>query len=206
VKSILLAVDDQIHDMEAIQLELRKRYAADYKIIGELSAEAALQRLAALSAAGEDVAILLAALQMAEMMGIDYLERAHDLYPRAKRVLLIPWGNRSATRPVLKAISLGRIDRYVAKSNRSPDEQFHSLITELLKDWQQQQHRQAEVVTIIGERWDARAYEIRGRSFWRRGQVTNVWASLSWRRSSVPGSFTGAVLPRRRRWRASTSS
>lgn len=161
MKSILLAVDDQIHDMEAIQLELRKRYAADYKIIGELSAEAALQRLAALSAAGEDVAILLAALQMAEMMGIDYLERAHDLYPRAKRVLLIPWGNRSATRPVLKAISLGRIDRYVAKSNRSPDEQFHSLITELLKDWQQQQHRQAEVVTIIGERWDARAYEIR---------------------------------------------
>jgi thioredoxin reductase (NADPH) len=161
MKPILLVVDDQIQDLETIQRELVKRYAADYEIIGEPSAEAALQRLAALQVAGEQVAILLAALQMAAMTGIDYLERAHDLYPRAKRVLLIPWGNRSATKPILKAISLGKIDRYAAKSNHSPDEQFHSLITELLQNWQRQQQRQTEVVTIIGERWDARSYELR---------------------------------------------
>ncbi len=160
-KPILMVVDDQIQDLEVIQRELLKRYAVDYEVIGEPSAEVAMQRLAALQAAGGQVAILLAALQMAAMTGIDYLERAHDVYPRAKRVLLIPQGNRSATKPILKAISLGRIDRYAARSNRSPDEQFHSLITELLQDWQRQQYGQAEVVTIIGERWNARAYEVR---------------------------------------------
>jgi thioredoxin reductase (NADPH) len=161
-KPILLVVDDQARELETIQRELLKRYAADYEVIAEPSAEAALGRLAALQATGGRVAILLAALQMAVMIGIEYLERAHELHPQAKRVLLIPWGNRSATKPILKAISLGRIDRYTTKPRRSPDEPFHSLITELLQDWQRQQHGQSEVVvTIIGERWDARSYELR---------------------------------------------
>jgi thioredoxin reductase (NADPH) len=161
-KPILMAVDPQIHELDTIQRELLKRYAADYEIICDPSAASALQRLEALRAAGGQVIILLAAPQLGEMAGLDYLERAHELHPQAKRVLLIPRGNRSATRPILKAISLGRIDRYAIKPNRSPDEQFHSLIVELLHDWQRHQYTPSEViVTIIGERWAARSYELR---------------------------------------------
>jgi thioredoxin reductase (NADPH) len=160
-KPILMAVDDQIQELETIQQELLKRYITDYEVICEPSPEAALQRLEATQAAGGQVAILLAALQMAAIPGIDFLERAHELHPRAKRVLLTPWGNRSATRPLLKAISLGRIDRYGINPSRSPDEQFHHLITGLLQEWQRQQYGQTEVVTIVGERWSARSYELR---------------------------------------------
>lgn len=160
-KPILMAVDDQIQELETIQQELLKRYITDYEVICEPSPEAALQRLEATQAAGGQVAILLAALQMAAIPGIDFLERAHELHPRAKRVLLTPWGNRSATKPLLKAISLGRIDRYGIKPSRSPDEQFHHLITGLLQEWQRQQYGQTEVVTIVGERWSARSYELR---------------------------------------------
>ena len=98
---------------------------------------------------------------MTEMAGIDYLERAHELYPHARRVLLIPLGNRSASKPILHAISLGRADRYATKSSRLPDEQFHRLITEILYEWQRQQRTQEVVVTVVGEQWAPRSYELR---------------------------------------------
>ncbi len=160
-KPILTVVDDQLQDLEMIRNELHKRYSADYEIIAEPSPLAALAHLQALHASDAQVIALLAGYTMAEMPGIDYLERAHDLYPHAKRVLLIPWGNRSATKPILHAISLGCADRYAMKSSRVPDEQFHRLITEILQEWQRHQHAQDVVVTVVGEQWAPRSYELR---------------------------------------------
>ncbi len=117
-KPILTVVDDQLQDLEMIRSELSKRYSADYEIIAETSPLAALARLQELHAADAQVIALLAGFTMTEMAGIDYLARAHDLYPHAKRVLLIPWGNRSATKPILHEISLGRADRFAMKSSR----------------------------------------------------------------------------------------
>lgn len=160
-KPFLFVIDDQPQDLEMIAGELRKRYAADYEIAAESSPAAALQRLAAMQAAGAQVIALLAAAAINEMAGIECLARAHELYPHAQRVLLIPWGNRSATKPVLQAITLGQIDRYVAKLNQTPDEQFHRLITELLHEWQRQQQARRPIVTLVDERWSARSYELR---------------------------------------------
>jgi thioredoxin reductase (NADPH) len=80
---------------------------------------------------------------------------------RAQRVLLIPWSNRSATKPLLRMISQGRFDRYTTVPTRSRDEDFHYLVTELLRDLQQQHHDRPRVVTLIDERWSPRSYQIR---------------------------------------------
>ena len=160
-KPILTVVDDQLQDLEMIRSELSKRYSTDYEIIAESSPAAALARLQELHATDAQVIALLAGCNMAEMPGIAYLDRAHDFYPHARRVLLIPWGNRSATKPILHDISLGRADRYAMKSNRVPDEQFHRLITEILHEWQRHQHAQDVVVTVVGEQWAPRSYELR---------------------------------------------
>jgi len=137
-KPILMAVDDHIHDLETIQRELLKRYGADYDVLADHSAAAALQRLVEVRAVDAQVAILLASLEMVAMRGIDFLEQAHELHPHAKRVLLLThsvrWGDRSASQPIVTAISLGQIDRYTTKPGVSPDEQFHRLITELLHE------------------------------------------------------------------------
>jgi thioredoxin reductase (NADPH) len=45
--------------------------------------------------------------------------------------------------------------------SRSPDENFHPVVTELLRDWQQQQHERPTVVTVVGEHWDPRSHEVR---------------------------------------------
>ena len=49
-KPVLMAVDDQIQDMEMIQRELLKRYADDYDVICDATAEASLERLGRLPA------------------------------------------------------------------------------------------------------------------------------------------------------------
>src|SRR6266536_6454599 len=120
MKPILLAVHDEPRDRDAIQRELTSRYAADYEIICEDSPVSALQRLDALGATpGGAVLVLFAASDMAAMSGVEYLQRAHERHPHARRVLLIPWSNRSASKPILRMISQERFDRYATVPGRS---------------------------------------------------------------------------------------
>jgi thioredoxin reductase (NADPH) len=161
-KPILMVVHEEIRELGVLQRELAGRYAADYEIICEASAASALDRLDVLRVTG-DAAVLavFAAHELTGMTGIQFLQQAHQRHPHAQRVLLIPWGNRSASKPILKAISLGRIDRYASLPGRSPDEDFHYLVTELLRDWQRKQHGRPTIVTVVGERQGARSHEFR---------------------------------------------
>ncbi len=165
MKPILLAVDEHSRDLETIREELLKRYGADYDVLAEQSTASALERLEELRAAGAQVAILLAPLEMTAMTGIAYLEQAHRLHAHAKRVLLLAhsvrWGDRSTSQPIVTAVSLGQIDRYTTKPGASPDEQFHRVITELLQEWQRPGQGQRELVTIVGTRAGDRSYELR---------------------------------------------
>jgi thioredoxin reductase (NADPH) len=162
VKPVLLAVHDQPDDLRLIQQELTDRYARDYEIICTDSPAMALHRLAAWRATpAAAVLILFAAAAMHTMSGVEYLRRAHDLHPHAQRVLLIPWSNRSASKPVLRLITQGRIDRYAVTPVRSPDESFHGLVTDLLRGWQQRHPDRPTVVSVVDQRWAPRSYEIR---------------------------------------------
>jgi thioredoxin reductase (NADPH) len=161
-KPILLAVHEQLNDREAMQRELTGRYSTDYEIICEASPVSALNRLRELRATAEaNVLILFAASSMSAMPGTEFLERAHELHPHAQRVLLIPWSNRSASKPILRMISQGRFDRYATVPTRSPDENFHSLVTELLRDCQQRNADRPTVLTLVDQRWSPRSYQVR---------------------------------------------
>ncbi|MGZ3481019.1 MAG: hypothetical protein ACXU81_11750, partial [Myxococcaceae bacterium] len=96
-KPILMAVHEHPRELATIQRELLGRYAADYEVIVDASATAALERLETLRATADArVVVLLAAHAMTGMTGIEFLHQAHALHPRAQRVLLLPWGPRSA--------------------------------------------------------------------------------------------------------------
>jgi CheY-like chemotaxis protein len=98
----LLAVDDEPEELVSLERELEKRYGADYRVACEDSAEAGLKQLRDLKTRGEDVAVVLADQRMPGRKGIEFLSRAHDLYPLAKGVcfLSIRWtGFRLRRRP-----------------------------------------------------------------------------------------------------------
>jgi thioredoxin reductase (NADPH) len=161
-KPILLVLHDLPEERLRVEKELTARYATDYDIIAFGAPQAALDRLADVRATpNAPVLILFAAQDMADLDGVEFLRRAHELHPHAQRVLLVPWSNRSASKPILRLVTHGLIDRYTATPSRSPDEGLHSLVTDLLHDWQQRRHGRPTIVTIVDDRWSPRSHELR---------------------------------------------
>jgi thioredoxin reductase (NADPH) len=107
------------------------------------------------------VPLVLAEQWMTGMTGTEFLARVKDVMPTARRGLLISWFDRSASRPILEASALGRMEFYLLKPTWSPDEHFHRVITESLEEWWRERGERFEVVTVIGEEPSVRIHEIR---------------------------------------------
>jgi thioredoxin reductase (NADPH) len=161
-RPVLLAVDDDPEDLERVERELGKRYGADYRVACEASAEDGMERLRKIKAGGEEVAVVLADQRMSGMEGIEFLSRAHEFYPLAKRLLLIdPMDGTSFVR-ASRAMALGRIDYVEYKPGPPPNERFHEVVTGFLREWTRPYRSEANaVVRIAGERWSPRSHETR---------------------------------------------
>lgn len=93
-KPVLLAVDDELTLLAAIERDLRREYGADFRIVGATSGSEALATLKKLKLRNEPVALLLVGQRMPQMTGVEFLEQAMDLFPDAKRVLLTAYADR----------------------------------------------------------------------------------------------------------------
>jgi thioredoxin reductase (NADPH) len=161
LRPLILAVDQDDDALGRVERELRTRYEADYRVACERSAEDALGTLRSLEV-GQDVALVLAALRMEEMGGVEFLSRVREVRPLAKRVLLIdPPMDMETSREVLpQAMALGRIDDFEFKPGLAPNELFHQAVTDLLEEWTRP--RRAEIhalVRVVGKRRSRRVYE-----------------------------------------------
>ena len=87
-KPVLLAVDDELPLLSALERDVRREYGADFRIVGATSGSEALATLKQLKRRNEPVALLLVDQRMPQMTGVELLEQAMDLFPDAKRVLL----------------------------------------------------------------------------------------------------------------------
>src|SRR5215813_8551139 len=162
-KPVLVVVDDEDASLQGLARELESRYGAHYRVVSASSAEVALARLAELKAAGADVPLVLANEQMAGMGGTQLLARVRDIFPIARRGLLVTWGDMSAPAPFLEAAALGWLEFYLVKPTWSPDEHFHGVITGSLEGWWREQGGRSEgvIVTVIGDESSARVHELR---------------------------------------------
>jgi thioredoxin reductase (NADPH) len=160
-KPVLVVVDDDDASLQALTRELESRYGVHYQVMSGSSAEVALARLAELKAAGADVPLVLADQWMPGMSGTQLLARVRDIFPRARRGLLISWGDRSTPAPFLEAAALGWLEFYLPKPTWSPDEQFHRVVTGSLEEWWREQGGRFESITVIGDDPSARVHEIR---------------------------------------------
>jgi thioredoxin reductase (NADPH) len=161
---VLLAVDDDPEQLKHTRGELSRRYGADYRVICERSPATALEHLENLRESGEAVALVLADLWMAEGSGSEFLDRVHGLHPGAKRAFLIEWGDwadRHTAHAILEAMALGRIDYYVLKPWRSPDEQFHRIVAEFLHEWSRQYSETSFELVIVADPRSPRGRELR---------------------------------------------
>src|SRR5262249_45428104 len=162
-KPALVVVDAEDTSLQALARELESRYGAHYQVVSGSSAEVALARLAELKTAGADVPLVLADQRLPGMSGTQLLAQVRDIFPTARRGLLITWGDMAAPAPFLEAAALGWLEFYLAKPTRSPDERFHRVITGSLEEWWREQggHSERIMVTVIGDEPSARVHEIR---------------------------------------------
>lgn len=168
-RPVLLAVDEDADARGRTERELCKRYGEDYRVVCVGSAEAGLDALREFRAAGEDVAVVLADQWLPGMSGTEFLTHVRGIFPTAKRALLISQGDSTVREPVLRSTALGRIDYYVNKPMRSPDEQFHRVISEFLDEWTKLHRPGFVAVRIVGERWSPRSHELK--DLWSRSGV-----------------------------------
>ena len=162
----IVVVDGGEDDLAYASAALTSRYAADYEIVAEKSAAAAIERLARLRDEGRSVAIVLADRHLLDGSGIEFLARVRDYHPDAKRGVLVSWGaawggDPSATDDIVRAAALGQVDNFVLKPVTVPDERFHLAIAEFLDDWGRRHLPQFEVIRIVGDRWSEYSHAIR---------------------------------------------
>ena len=161
-KPVLVAVDDDPDALGRVAHELHERYGSYYRVACESSPEAGMRALQELSAAGEEVAVVLADQWMPPgMTGVEFLSNTRQLYPTAKRALLVERGNRTIREPILQGMALGQIDYYIPKPEQTPDEEFHRGIAQFLDEWTRDHRPPSVAVRIVGEPWSPRTHELR---------------------------------------------
>jgi thioredoxin reductase (NADPH) len=162
-KPVLVVVGAEDTSLQALTLELESRYGAHYQVVSGSSAEVALARLAQLKAAGADVPLVLADQRLPGTSGTQLLAQVRDIFPTARRALLISWTDMAAPAPFLEAAALGQLEFYLTKPALSPDEHFHRVITGSLEEWWREQGGRSEgvMVTVIGDDPSARVHELR---------------------------------------------
>jgi thioredoxin reductase (NADPH) len=169
-KPALLTVDDDPDVSRAVERDLRRRYGAEYRVLRAESGDAALDLLDRVAARGEPVALLLADQRMPGMNGVEFLARAAERAPDARRVLLTAYADTEAA---IRAINEVRIHYYLTKPWDPPDQNLYPYLDDLLADWRAAYRPPYDGVTVFGARWDPDAHALR--DFLGRNLVAFRW-------------------------------
>ncbi|GAB4079898.1 FAD-dependent oxidoreductase [Modestobacter muralis] len=165
-RPVLLTVDDDRTVSRAVARDLRRHYGDRYRVVRAESGADALAVLRELTARGELTALLLADHRMPGMTGVEFLEQAMDLTPRAKRVLLTAYADTDAA---IRAINDVDLDHYLLKPWDPPEELLYPVLDELLEDWARTTPAPFDGLTLLGHQWSPETQELK--EFLARNQV-----------------------------------
>jgi thioredoxin reductase (NADPH) len=155
---IFLASTDS-STLQALEADLSRRFGHDTRIVGADDPARGLDLLARFAHGGEPVALVIAEHRMTGTPGIEFLARAHELHPLAKRILLVE-RDFTATNPIVPAMTLGQIDYHLVKP-WFPDQRLYLPISEFLTSWARSQSSGGEMFKVAAPHNSVRAHEIR---------------------------------------------
>jgi thioredoxin reductase (NADPH) len=166
----ILTVDDDLAVSRAVARDVRRQYGDRYRVVRANSGAEALEALKELKLRGEQVAVLLADFRMPHMNGIEFLESAMDLFPRARRVLLTAYADTDAA---IDAINRVDLDHYLLKPWNPPEEKLYPVLDSLLDAWAASPEAATAVTRVVGHRWSAPSFKVR--DFLARNLVAYRW-------------------------------
>ena len=172
-KPVLLTVDDDREVLRAVERDLRRKYAGDYRIVRAESGQAALDVVRELKVRNDALALMLVDQRMPGMTGVEFLEQAIEFYPDAKRVLLTAYADTDAA---IQAINEAGVHHYLLKPWDPPEDNLYPVLDDLLEEWQGNFHPLFEGVRVIGNRWSPQSHVTR--DFLARNHVPYQWMDI----------------------------
>ncbi|WP_322874186.1 FAD-dependent oxidoreductase [Aquimarina sp. ERC-38] len=157
-KPIIFAVDDDPQVIRAVARDLKANYRKDYKILSTDSANDAIEAVEDLKKKNEVVALFLVDQRMPEMLGVEFLSKAREFYPKAKKVLLTAY---SDTEAAIKAINEVQLDYYLTKPWDPPEEKLYPTLDDLLDVWQLDYQPEFEGIQVLGYQYSPRSHDIK---------------------------------------------
>ena len=173
-RPILLTVDDDPSVSRAVARDLRRHYGAEYRILRADNGTDGLDLIREVVLRGEQIAAILADYRMPRMNGIDFLEAAMDLVPRARRALFTAYADTDAA---IAAINVVDVDHYLLKPWEPPEEKLYPVVDELIAAWQDTAQQSDKKIKILGHPWSAASYEVR--DFMARNLVPYRWHNVA---------------------------
>jgi len=171
-RPILVTVDDDPSVSRSVARDLRRRYGQEYRVLRADSGSDALEALREVRRRGDRVAAILADYRMPHMNGIEFLEQAMDLFPRARRALLTAYADTDAA---IRAINVVDVDHYLLKPWEPPEEKLYPVVDALIEMWRATGDEAVPETQVVGHRWSARSNEVR--DFLARNGVPYRWWS-----------------------------
>ncbi len=165
-KPAILAVDDDPQVLAAVSRDLRQQYGEHYRVLRAASGAEGLATLSELQGRGDVVASFVVDQRMPEMSGTEFLKRAIELFPDAKKVLLTAYADTEAA---ISAINEVGLDHYLMKPWDPPEEHLYPVLDDLLEDWQADAPTPYDGIRVIGVRWSPDSYDVK--DFLSRNQV-----------------------------------
>ena len=172
-RPVLMTVDDDPGVSRAVARDLRRRYGAEFRVVRAESGADALDALRELTLRGECTAAILADYRMPGMNGVEFLEQAMDIVPRARRALLTAYADTDAA---IRAINVVDVDHYLLKPWEPPDEKLYPVVDALIETWRAVGDRSVEETKVLGHRWSAESFA--ARDFLARNAVPYRWYNI----------------------------
>ncbi|HEU5112489.1 MAG TPA: response regulator, partial [Acidimicrobiia bacterium] len=166
IKPVIIAVDDEPEVVQAVQRDLRARYASDYRIVWASGGQEAIDTLRSLALQDTPVALILVDQRMPGVTGIDVLRETLELHPAAKRALLTAYADTEAA---IQAINDVGLDHYIMKPWDPPEDKLYPILDDLLEDWVAAYRPRFDGVRVIGQQWSRASHELK--AFLARNQI-----------------------------------
>ncbi|HSS99606.1 MAG TPA: response regulator, partial [Terriglobales bacterium] len=172
-KPVILALDDEIQVLNAVERDLQTKYSKDYRVLKAASGAEALELIKKLKQRNSPLALFLVDQRMPAMTGIEFLAEARKYYAEARQVLLTAYADTEVAIASINSIGL---DYYLMKPWNPPEQNLYPILDELLAEWLLTAKLPYDGIRVAGTLWSAKSHATK--DFLARNRIAYQWLDL----------------------------